>query len=89
MAFGANRNQIVYHWLKQSFRLTVLGILLGWLLSFTGSRLLSGMLFGVSALDRTAFVVSALFLAAAAGFACYIPARKASRMDPAVCLRSF
>jgi putative ABC transport system permease protein len=63
------------------------GLVLGLLVAFAGMRLLSSLLFGVSAHDPLIFGGVTLILAAAAVLACYIPARRAARVDPLVALR--
>jgi putative ABC transport system permease protein len=60
---------------------------LGILTSAALMRLLSSLLFGVHAIDAVAFSASALVLALAAFVACYLPARRATRVDPIVVLR--
>ena len=57
------------------------------MISLAGARVLSSMLYEVSALDPVTFVGVALLLAAASLLACYIPARRATKVDPLVALR--
>jgi putative ABC transport system permease protein len=68
-------------------RLTLIGVILGVLTSLLLTRLLATLLFGVRAIDPIAFVGSALVLVVAAFVACYLPARRATRVDPIVVLR--
>jgi putative ABC transport system permease protein len=68
-------------------RLALAGTILGAAGAFTLTRFLSGMLFGVSSLDPLTFVAMAMTLIAVTLLACYIPARRASRVDPLVALR--
>ena len=68
-------------------RLALAGTALGAAGAFVLTRFLSGMLFGVSSLDPLTFVAMAGTLIAVTLIACYIPARRASRVDPLVALR--
>jgi ABC-type antimicrobial peptide transport system permease subunit len=68
-------------------KLALVGILLGIFTSMALTRLLASLLFGVRAIDPVAFVGSALVLALAAFIASYLPARRATRVDPIVVLR--
>jgi putative ABC transport system permease protein len=67
--------------------LDFLGVALGLIAAFPLTRLLSNQLFGVSASDPFTFMAVALLLIAIALIACYIPARRAMRVDPLVALR--
>jgi ABC-type antimicrobial peptide transport system permease subunit len=68
--------------------LTTLGITLGLAGAVAGTRVLQGMLFGVTPLDVGTFAVVSLLFAIAATVASYVPARRATRVDPMVALRS-
>ena len=68
-------------------RLALAGTVVGAVGAFALTRFLSGMLFGVSSLDPLTFLAMAGTLIAVTLFACYIPARRASRVDPLVALR--
>jgi len=72
---------------KQGMRLAIVGLVLGLVVAFAAMRLLSSLLFGVSAHDPLIFGGVTLILATAAIMACYIPARRAAHVDPLVALR--
>ena len=74
--------------LGQGMRLLGCGLLLGFASAFALSRLIRSVLFGVSANDPLIYVAVTLLLAGAAFFACWIPARRASRVDPMITLRA-
>jgi ABC-type antimicrobial peptide transport system permease subunit len=68
-------------------RLVLVGLAIGTLAALMLSRLMSTLLFGVSARDPMTFAGVALLLAAVSMVACYIPARRATRVDPVIALR--
>lgn len=71
----------------QGMKLALLGVGLGLLVSMTLTRLMTNLLFEVSAIDLTTFAVIAVSLVLVALLACWIPARRAARVDPMVALR--
>lgn len=87
MALGANPRDILRLVVAQGARLTFVGACIGLAASFLLARLLSGLLFGVSSSDPLTFVGVTFLLTGAALLACYIPARRATRVDPIVALR--
>ena len=87
MALGAERSDVLKLIVKQGLTLTTTGAAIGLLFTFGITRLLARLLYGVSAADPITFVGVTLFLIAVAMFACYLPARRATQVDPLVALR--
>jgi predicted permease len=87
IALGAQANNILQLVLRKGLALVGSGILLGLVASLLSVRILRSQLWGVSAFDRGAFVLAPLALLATGLLACYIPARRAMRVDPMVALR--
>ncbi|MBD0372856.1 MAG: ABC transporter permease [Pyrinomonadaceae bacterium] len=87
MALGAQARDVLKLVVGQGMVLTVLGIALGLVASLALTRLIKSLLFGVEATDLLTFICVSLFLILVAGLACYIPARRATRIDPMVALR--
>jgi ABC-type lipoprotein release transport system permease subunit len=73
--------------LRQGMRLAMLGVLLGLIGAVTMTRWLAGLLYDVSATDPLTFAVIALLPMIVATLACWIPARRATKVDPLVALR--
>jgi putative ABC transport system permease protein len=87
LAVGAQPRQILLLVLKQGLVLTIVGVVLGLAAAFALTRLLSGLLFGVGAVDVTTFATISLLLVVVSLLACYLPARRAMRIDPLKALR--
>ncbi len=87
MALGAQRRDVLLMALKEGMLLVAIGIALGLIAALTVTRLLSGFLYGVSATDAVTFAAIPIILALVALLACYLPARKATKVDPIVALR--
>lgn len=87
LAIGAQPRQVLLLVLKQGLMLTMLGVALGLVASFALTRLLSGLLFGVAAVDAATFATISLLLVVVSLLACYLPARRAMRIDPMMALR--
>jgi putative ABC transport system permease protein len=88
MALGARRDAVLGMVLWQGLRLVVIGLAIGIVGAVALARLMSGLLFGIAATDAVTFVsVAALLVAVAAG-ATFVPARRATTVDPMIALRS-
>jgi putative ABC transport system permease protein len=87
MALGARRGQVVAFVLRHSLGLAIVGISIGIAGAAGVTRWLEGMLFEVTPLDTTTFLLVTVVLTTVVGLATYIPARAASRVDPLVALR--
>jgi putative ABC transport system permease protein len=88
MALGAERVAVLRLIVGQGARLAVIGIALGVCGAFGISRLMAGLLYGISATDPLTYAALAAVLATVAIGACAVPARRAVRVDPAVALRA-
>ncbi|MFN7992488.1 MAG: FtsX-like permease family protein [Bryobacteraceae bacterium] len=87
MALGASSRDVLRMVLMQGIRVGSLGVAIGAIGALTMTRFIRGLLFGVSVLDPGTFVLMALLLAAVTLVACYLPARRATRVDPMIALR--
>ncbi len=87
MTLGANPIGILNLIVRQAMRPVFLGLVVGFVVCAGASRLMSLMLYGISPLDPLTFGGVALFLTGVALLACYLPARRATRVDPMVALR--
>jgi putative ABC transport system permease protein len=87
VALGARSRDVLTMILSQGMRTIMIGIIIGLAGSFALTRTMQSLLFGVTATDPLTFVAVIALLIAAALAACYIPARRATKIDPMVALR--
>jgi len=87
MALGAGHRQVLRLFISQGMKLIVAGLVAGLIGSFMLTRMIASLLFGVSSTDKTTFGAVAFGLLVVGLLACYIPARRATKVDPLVALR--
>ncbi len=87
MALGARRTNVVWMVMRDVLALVALGLVIGVPAALGLERLASGLLFGLTNADAPSFAAAVVILSAVAGFAAYLPARKASLVDPMTALR--
>jgi putative ABC transport system permease protein len=88
MALGARRADVLQMTVKQGLRLVSAGMILGLAAAFLLTRVLASLLFGISATDPITFIGISLVLLAVAILASYVPALRATKVDPIVALRA-
>ena len=88
MALGAQRHDVLALVVRQGAGLVAVGTVLGLLVAAASARLLESLLFGVAAVDPLTFLAAPLVLAAVALVACWLPGRRAARMNPMDALRA-
>lgn len=87
MALGAETRDVIKLIVKQGMGLTLIGAILGVMLALAVTRLLTSLLYGVTATDPATFAGVVLFVIGVAVLACYLPARRATKVDPMMALR--
>jgi putative ABC transport system permease protein len=87
MALGARAQDVRRMVIRQGTRLAVNGVVVGVAAAFVVSRILANLLYGISGTDALIYAAVSLLLVLVAMAACYIPARRAARVDPMVALR--
>jgi len=88
MALGASRSNILRLAIGHGMRLVMCGIVIGAAMSLATARVMKSLLFGLSPTDPLTYGAMALLLAIVALLACWIPARRATKVDPMITLRS-
>jgi putative ABC transport system permease protein len=88
IALGAQSKDVLKMVVGQGMWLAMAGVLIGLVAAFLLTRLMSGLLFGVSATDPLTFILISMLILAVALLACLVPARRATRVDPILALRS-
>ncbi|MEK6300040.1 MAG: ABC transporter permease [Acidobacteriota bacterium] len=88
MALGAESRHVLSLVIRQGMVLTMIGVAAGLGAAFMSTRLTEGLLYGVSATDGATFAIVAVLLSAVSLAACWIPARRATKVDPMIALRS-
>ena len=87
VALGAPRSNVLGMVLREGMQLLVFGLVLGWAGAFAATRIMRSLLYSTSATDTLSFVATSLTLTTVALLACYIPARRATKVDPMAALR--
>ena len=87
LALGAQRGNVVQMVLRQGANMAMLGVAIGMGVALALTRLMASLLFGVTAHDPMTFAAVAALLLFVTLLACYVPARRASKVDPIVALR--
>ena len=87
MALGAQTGAVLKLAVGYGMKLVIIGIAIGLIAAFALTSVMSTLLFGVTATDPTTFTLISLLLVAVAALASYIPARRATKVDPIIALR--
>jgi putative ABC transport system permease protein len=88
MALGAQRGDVLKMTVMEGLKLVALGLVIGLAAAFVLTRVMASLLFGISATDPVTFITISFVLLAVALLASYIPALRATRVDPMIALRA-
>jgi putative ABC transport system permease protein len=88
MALGASLPDVVEMVFRDGMRPAIVGVGVGLVAAVAGARSIESLLFGVSAYDPAVFATIAVVLTVVAAFACWLPARRVTRIDPLIALRA-
>jgi putative ABC transport system permease protein len=88
MALGAQQQNLTAMFLRQGLLLTGIGVVTGLTSAFLAVRLMSSLLFNVSTMDPSTYVITSVCVVGIASLACYLPSRRAATVDPTIALRS-
>jgi predicted permease len=88
MALGAQRDALTGLFVRQGLALTAIGVIVGVVVALAVMRLMSSLLFGVSAMDPSTYIVATAGIVAIAWLACYVPSRRAAAVNPVDALRA-
>jgi putative ABC transport system permease protein len=87
MALGAERRDVLLHFVRQGLQFTFLGLAIGFLIALVLARTIASQLFAISSFDAATYSCIAVILGITALAACYVPARRATHVDPLIALR--
>jgi len=87
MALGADARKVLSMVIGDAMKMALVGIVIGLALGFAATRAMKSLLFGVSAADPLTFTAVAIAIAAVTALASYVPARRATKVDPTIALR--
>jgi putative ABC transport system permease protein len=88
IALGAKRSDVLAMTVKNGLKLVAVGLMFGLIMALAVTRVMASLLFGISATDPATFVMIAMVLVAVAFLASYIPALRATKIDPMIALRA-
>src|SRR5262249_47586769 len=87
MALGSQRGDVIWMVMRETLLLVIIGVVIGLAASLAANRLIESMLYGLTPNDPTTILLAMLLMTSVAAFAGYLPARRASLIDPLAALR--